>query len=272
MAEKDIPKWLLENENYVPQSDRDTFINKSITSLLSVLSHIQRQSGHKTDLFGINAAFSVIFTILFIVLLSVSRSLVFVITANVYLLLVLCLLRAEDVISILKLSFGAAVFTFIILVPTALYGNFYSITMITPKVFAAVTAVNILSHSTRWNSITGALKTFFIPDIFILVLDITIMYIMMLGEFSLNMLYALKLRSVGRNKSKRTSLSGIGGTMFIKSREMAEETYAAMECRGFTGEYRIYRKFKFSFADAVYIIANAVIILCFIYFGRYLRK
>ena len=272
MTEKDIPQWLLENENYIPKSDKDTFINKSILSLLSLLSHIQRQSRHKSDLFGINAAFSVIFTILFIILLSVSRSMVFVITANIYLLLVLCLLKAEDIITILKTSFGVAVFTFIILLPTALYGNFYSITMITPKVFASVTAVNILSRSTRWNSITGALKTFFIPDIFILVLDITIMYITMLGEFSLNMLYALKLRSVGRNKNKRNSLSGIAGTMFIKSKEMAEETYAAMECRGFTGDYRIYRKFKFSFADAIYIIVNAVIIFCFIYFGGYLRK
>jgi len=269
MIGKDIPKWLLENENYVPQSDRDTFINKSISSLLSVLSHIQRQSRHKTDLFGINTVFSVIFTILFIILVSVSRSLAFVITANVYLLLVLCLLKAEDIVVILKTSFGVAIFTFIILLPAALYGNFYSITMITPKVFAAVTAVNIISRSTRWNSITSALKTFFIPDIFILVLDITIMYIMMLGDFSLNMLYALKLRSVGKNKSKHTSLSGIAGTMFIKSKEMAEDTYAAMECRGFTGVYRMYRKFKFSFADAIYIIANSVIIFCFIYFKRY---
>jgi len=156
---------------------------------------------------------------MFIVLLSVSRSLGFIIAANIYLLLVLCLLKAEDVISILKIGFAVAVFTFIILLPTTLYGNFYSIIMITPKVFAAVTAVNILSRSARWNSITGALKTFFIPDIFILVLDITIMYIMMLGEFSLNMLYALKLRSVGRNKSKHTSLSGIGGTMSSSRRK-----------------------------------------------------
>jgi len=272
MTEKDIPEWLLKNENYFPQSDKDTFINKSITSLLGVLSHIRRQSGHKTDLFGINATFSVIFTILFIILLSVSRSLFFVITANIYLLLILCLLKGEDIMVILKTSFGVAAFTFIILLPTALYGNFYSITMITPKIFASVTAINILSRTNRWDSIISALKTFFIPDIFILVLDVTIMYIVLLGEFSLDMLYALKLRSVGKNKSKQASLSGIVGTMFIKSKEMAEDTYAAMRCRGFTGEYHTYRKFKFSFVDSLYIIANAIIILCFIYFGRYFRK
>ena len=85
------------------------------------------------------------------------------------------------------------------------------------------------------------------------------------------MLYSLKLRSVGRNKSKYTSLSGIAGTMFIKSKEMAEDMYAAMECRGFTGEYRIYNKFKFTFSDFIYIIINAAIIFTFVYLERYLK-
>jgi cobalt/nickel transport system permease protein len=91
----------------------------------------------------------------------------------------------------------------------------------------------------------------------------------MLGEFTLNMMYALKLRSVGKNKNKYTSLSGIAGSMFIKSKEMAEDMYAAMECRGFTGEYQVYNKFKFTLADFAYIMLNAGIILTFLYFGRF---
>ena len=108
----------------------------------------------------------------------------------------------------------------------------------------------------------------FLPDIFILVLDITIKYIVLLGEFSLNIFYSLKLRSVGKNKNKYTSLSGIAGTMFIKSKEMAEDMYSAMECRGYTGEYRIYKKFKLTFADVIYITINGVIIFTFIYLGK----
>jgi len=140
--------------------------------------------------------------------------------------------------------------------------------MITSKVLATITAVNILSHATRWSYITSALKRFFVPDIFILVLDITIKYIVMLGEFTLNMMYALKLRSVGKNKNKYTSLSGIAGSLFIKSKEMAEDMYAAMECRGFTGEYQVYNNFKFTLADFAYVMFNAGIIFTFVYFGR----
>jgi cobalt/nickel transport system permease protein len=110
--------------------------------------------------------------------------------------------------------------------------------MIPAKVFACVLAVNILSASTRWDHIIGALKRFRFPDLFIFVFDITIKYIVMLGEFALQMLYALKLRSVGKNRSKYGSIGGVGGTLFIKSRDMSEDMYYAMECRGFTGEYR----------------------------------
>ena len=263
-----MPEWLLKNENYIPQSDKDTFVNKSILSLLSVLSRIKQQSSYKTEKFHVSAVLKVAFTILMIALLSISRSFTFIIIVNVYTLFVLSMMDVNEIVKILKVSLVVAAFTFIILLPSAFWGNYYSMTMITPKVFATVMAVNILSHSTQWNSITSALKTFFVPDLFILVLDITIKYIVLLGEFSLNMFYSLKLRSVGKNKSKYTSLSGVAGTMFIKSKEMAEDMYAAMECRGYTGEYRVYKKFKLTFADVIYMIINGVIIFTFIYLGR----
>lgn len=56
--------------------------------------------------------------------------------------------------------------------------------------------------------------------------------------------------------------------MFLKSKEMAEDMYAAMECRGFTGEYGIYSKLRFTFSDFIYIMINGGIIFTFIYLGR----
>jgi cobalt/nickel transport system permease protein len=177
------------------------------------------------------------------------------------------MMKGNEILQILRVSLAVALFTFIILLPSAFH-SYYSITMITPKVFATVMAVSILSRSTQWNAITGALKTFFIPDLFILVLDIAIKYIMLLGEFSLNLLYSLRLRSVGKNDNKYASLSGVAGTLFIKSKEMAEDMYAAMECRGFTGEYRTGRKLGFPFGDLIYLLINALIIFTFFYLRK----
>ncbi|MEI8201010.1 MAG: energy-coupling factor transporter transmembrane component T [Eubacteriales bacterium] len=265
---QDMPQWLLKEENYYAQPDRDTFINKSILSLLGILSRIKTQGAGAAGKYSVNAAFKVAFTFLLLIMLSVSQSTSFVIVVIVYLLAALSLMEAKAIVKILKVSMAMTLFTFVILLPAAVGGNTYSGIMITSKVFAAITAVNILSRSTRWNSITSALKKFFVPDIFILVLDITIKYIVMLGDFVLNMLYALKLRSVGRNKSKYSSLSGIAGTMFIESKEMSEDMYTAMECRGFTGEYCVHRQFKFAFVDFAYIMMNIAIFLIFLYFGR----
>lgn len=262
----DVPEWLTNNENYNPQSDKDTFVNKSILSLLKVIAGIKAQDSEKEPKFQINVTLKLAFTFLLLVLLSISRSFLFVMIVTVTLLLVLSAMKAEHIVKILKVSLGMAFFTFIIMLPAVFWGNSFSCRMITFKVFATITAVGILSHSTKWAAITSALKSFYIPDIFILVLDITMKYIVMLGDFTLNMLYALKLRSVGKNKSKYQSLSGIAGTIFIKSKEMAEDMYYAMECRGFTGEYHVYGgKLKFTAADGVYIIINAGIIFLFFY-------
>ena len=263
-----MPEWLLKDEVYSPQTDKDSFINKSILSILSILSRIRAQSSGKEAKYKVNATFKVAFTFVLILLVSFSRNFSFVIVINVYLLSVLCLMDADVIVKILKISMVTAFFTFIVLLPSAILGNSFNTFMITTKEFATITAVGILSHSTRWNSITSALKSFFVPNIFIVVLDITIKYIVMLGDFALNMLYALKLRSVGKNKSKNTSVSGIAGTIFIKSKEMADDMYAAMECRGFTGEYYVYSDFKFNIADYIYIVINIAIIFTFMYFER----
>lgn len=265
---QDMPQWMLKEENYSPRSDRDTFINKSILSIFSILSRIKTQGAGTEGKHSVNAVFKVAFTFMLLILLSISQNTSFIIVVMVYLLAVLSLMEAKAIVKILKVSIIMTLFTFVILLPAILMGNTYSGIMITSKVFATITAVNILSHSTRWSSITSALKRFFVPDIFILVLDITIKYIVMLGDFMLNMLYALKLRSVGRNRSKYTSLSGIAGTMFIESKEMADDMYNAMACRGFTGEYRVFNHFRFTLIDLTYIIMNIAILLIFLYFGR----
>jgi len=263
-----MPGWLAKKEEYSAPADKDTFVNKSILSLLRVLSKIRMQDSGAPAKFQVHASFKVAFTLLLLLMLSISGSFTFVIIINVYLLAVLSLMEAADIVQILKVSFVMALFTCMILLPAVLGGNTYSGIMITSKVFATITAVNILSHTTRWNAITSALKRIFVPDIFILVLDISIKYIVMLGDFVLNMLYALKLRSVGRNKNKMTSLSGVAGNVFIKSKEMAEDMYDAMQCRGFTGEYHICKISGFAFADLIYILIHAGLLAVFLYFER----
>ena len=263
-----MPEWLLKKDNYVPSTEKNTFINKSILSILKMLTKFKYNTKYESNRFGINTITKLISAILLIILVSLSRSFGFLIIIDVYLLLIISLLKAEEIKHIIKMAVVVTIFTIIILLPSILTGNENNSIILVVKALTTITVVNITSSISNWNDITKTLKLFFIPDIFILVLDITIKYIVIFGEFSLNMLYALKLRSVGKNKNKSTSISGIIGTMFIKSKEMAEEMYGAMECRGFTGEYKLHSKYKFRLNDMLCIIIDTGLIASYFYFVR----
>lgn len=261
-----MPEWLLKKDDYIAPSDKDTFINKSILSMLGVISKFTQQNSKKRNALIFNPILLVVSTLLLLVMLSVSRSFFYVLAINIILLFLISLLTLDEIKHIFSLTLISSIFTFFILLPSILMGNINNSILIIFKVMATVTSVNLLSHVTEWNHITGTLKFFHFPDIFIFVFEITIKYIVVLGEFSLNMLYALKLRSIGKSKNKYTSLSGVIGTTFMKSKDMAEDMHSAMECRGFTGEYKSYIKYRFTFMDFLYMIIFAIIILLYFYF------
>lgn len=268
MNQKEIPDWLLKNEDYIPIKDKDTFVTKSILSVLKVLSRIKMQDFGKQTQLKADASLRVLGTVVLVLLVSLTRNFMFVMIVTVYLLAVLSLTDSNRLIRILKMSFGITLVTAVIMLPALFWGNSYSTIMITAKVFATITAMGLLSHTTKWNVLTEALKKFYVPDLFILILDITIKYIYMLGELSLNFFYALKLRSVGKNRSKYTSMAGIAGNVFLQSKELSEDMYHAMECRGFTGEYHIHNKSKFGWREYLYLLLIAGFIALFFYFGR----
>jgi len=228
-----------------------------------MLSKIRSLGGVREGGIRFNAALKVASTLLLVVLLSLSHSFFFILFAGALILVILSFQRAELIVRVLKVSLPAAAFSFVILLPSLSWGNSTGVVMITAKVALSVTIVRLLSATTEWGSLTRALKIFFVPDLFILVLDITVRYIALLGDFSLAMLYALKLRSVGRNRGKAASLSGIGGTLFLKSRGMAEEMHAAMTCRCFTGNYRVGRERRIFLADGIPLALDGLLLFVF---------
>ena len=145
-------------------------------------------------------------------------------------------------------------------------GNPQILLIITTKVFVSVTLIGILSAGTSWNKLTASLRLFHIPDIFIFTLDITLKYIAVLGEICMEILTSLRLRSVGQNRKKAQSFSGILGISFLKSREMAEEMYAAMCCRGFVGEYKTQKTSTFRKQDILSLLLMIGVTGIFIYF------
>lgn len=263
MAVSTVPAWLLEAEGYAPRSDRDAFVDRSIRSFLGLLSRMRSLPAGAASGVPLNPGVKLASTLLLVLLLSLSHDFFFIACAGAFLLAILCLHRGELIVQVLKTSLPVTGITFVILLPSAVWGYSPNLVMISAKVFVSVSAVKLFASTTSWAGISSALKGLRVPDLFILVLDITVRYLGLLGGFSLNMLYALKLRSVGRNDGKAASLSGIGGTLFVKSREMAEDLSAAMECRCFAGSYHGARAARLSAADLIPVAIDMLLLLMF---------
>jgi cobalt/nickel transport system permease protein len=154
--------------------------------------------------------------------------------------LYLCTWPARDIPQILKPSFVAAAIAFILFIPAMIInpGGINNNLYIVAKVFLSLEMVSFFNHTTQWNHITTALRKLHVPGIFIFTLDITLKYIVLLGKLIIDILTALKLRSVGKNNKKYQSIGGVMGVTFIRGTEMSREMYEAMRCRGFTDDYR----------------------------------
>ena len=231
-----IPDWLKEQEEYQAPRDRDGFLTRSILSLMSMLASFRT----KTISYGSKypAPLKLIVCLAMILITSLARNMLIVYTVLAILLAHICFLKNEFLVRTISTSLAAALLSAIILIPAIFLGSPQSMLTVSIKVFVSVGLIGILASTTEWNKLTAGLATFHIPDVFIFTLDITLKYIVILGNISMDMLNALRLRSIGRNKSKAQSMSGVLGVTFLKSRQLSEEMFQAMQCRGFEGEYR----------------------------------
>lgn len=259
-----IPEWLSKKDNYSPEKEKNLYIEKSIFSFIKVISIIRQSKSSDKLIYLINPTLKVISTIVLILCISVSRNLISLLIMDIYVLTNLFLMENKLIKRIVFKSLIFPIITLIALIPSMFYGNVCNSVLLFQKVILSILLMNLLSHHTKWSEISKSLKMLFIPDIFIWIIDITIKYIVLLGEYSVNLLYALKLRSIGITINKYKSLTGIMGNLFIKSYKMSEEMFHAMECKGFVGEYTTKVNWKFKKIDYFYLVINIILVSLFI--------
>ncbi len=259
-----LPSWMCESEAYEPNIDKDGFITKSAQAILGVLAKLKWNAG-KDRRFSASPSLKLCYTFLFILLTACSKNYLFSLIMVAGTILALASYPASAMKQILSGTIGAVLFSIFILLPAVFMGNPQILLTIGTKVFLSVTLIGMLSAGTAWNKLTASLRAFHIPDIFIFTLYITLKYIAVLGEICMEILTSLRLRSIGQNKKKAKAFSGILGISFLKSREMADEMYAAMCCRGFVGEYKTGRKYAFRKQDIFYIFSMIAVVGLFVY-------
>lgn len=266
MAENpdDIPAWLLSAQDYTPQRDSDGFIRKSSLSITGVLARFRLDDGAESR-FSSSAPVKLVIGLVVILLTSLSRNFFFVLIVLAGLLVRMCFLPAAALKRVVAVALTAAGLCALIMLPAIFIGQSQSAVLIATKVLVSAGTAMTVALSTPANQLTGALRTFHVPDIVIMTVDLALRSIVQLGNTALEVLCALKLRSVGRNTNKRDSMGGVGGVVLLKSSQAASETHDAMKCRGFEGQYVVPRGKWWRKADAFWVALMVVLVVAFVY-------
>ena len=208
-------------------------MNMQLMKLLVVLLRRERQeAGRGVRLLAAECkAGLMLLTLLTILLSSISSNGVFVLSVAVVLLLRLGLWEGEIIAEVLKTTLLAAGAAAVFMLPSVFLGNPGSFGTVTGKVFLSVLVLSMLREAVPWKDMTAALSTFHVPAVFILTLDMTVRFLVLLGQFSDAMLEAVLLRRVGKRTWRNAGTGGILGNTFVKSQQLAEETQEAMACR-----------------------------------------
>lgn len=234
-----LPLWARNEENYTPSRDRDYFISRSLLRIMMVVLALRRQGLARSSL---PAPGVLAFLTGFILLAVLSRTTAFLACQLALELVVLCLFPGKVLARILGSAMLAALFSALLVAPALLLGSSLQVFLIPAKTLITVTAVGLVAELLPWHELTGALRFFHLPDEVVFILDTTLRNILLLGQMAENLLTALKLRSVGRNRHKARAISGVLGVLFLHSRYLSVKMYEAMVCRGFTGQYPMVKK------------------------------
>ena len=234
-----LPEWMKKTEEYAPPRDGGAVYYKTLRSLGRVMSRL-KAGGGKEGRYSLPAWLKLLIMLALIILVSATRNSTVIMAAGALVLMRLALLPAQDIGGIVKTALfagalGAVLYAPAVIMNPAALGNGIRLVL---KIMICVTAVGEFNRTTQWNHVTGAMRKFHVPGVVIFIIDITFRYIVLLGRLMENLLTAVSLRSVGKNDRKYASVGGVMGVTFLRGTEMNREMYEAMQCRGFTDDYK----------------------------------
>ncbi len=140
------------------------------------------------------------------------------------------------------------------------------------RVGVSVSAVLLLTLTTRWADLLKALRVLLVPRAFIVVLAMTYRYIFLLLSTAEEMFTARKSRQVGRKPTTSEGqrfVASAAATLLGKSHALSQEVYSAMVSRGFNGKVETIHTFRFTPADVAFGVAMGAACIMAVLLERY---
>jgi cobalt/nickel transport system permease protein len=144
-----------------------------------------------------------------------------------------------------------------------LTGGWLSYASIVLRFLLTTAAALVLTATTGFIGVCLALAKLRVPEVFVTQLLLLYRYIFVLGDETLRMAQARRLRSFGRRGMGLHVYAQMLGQLLLRTVARAQRIYLAMKCRGFDGEVRMLRELHFGPADLVFTLGWSAVFLLF---------
>jgi cobalt/nickel transport system permease protein len=142
-----------------------------------------------------------------------------------------------------------------------LSGGAVGFATILAKCALSLSAALLLVATTGFDAVCVALRRLGTPRALATQLLLTFRYLFVLGEEVESALRAHALRSPDHPRPSLRVAGTLLGQLLVRSLSRAERVHAAMRCRGFDGELRLWRPWRFSLRDAAFLSAVCALLV-----------
>lgn len=130
------------------------------------------------------------------------------------------------------------------------------------KASLSIMGLILLSSTTKFPALLRGLQQLRMPRVMIVTLSFAYRYIFVLVDEAMRMRRARDSRNFGGKRLwQMKTVGNMVGTLFLRSYERGERVYTAMVSRGYDGEIREARALSFSYRDAYFSIAAALVLV-----------
>ncbi|MCL1967451.1 MAG: cobalt ECF transporter T component CbiQ [Fibromonadales bacterium] len=123
------------------------------------------------------------------------------------------------------------------------------------RTYLCVMAVLLLVSTTPFFEIANSLRFLKIPNIFIIIFEMTYRYICVLLEEVHSMYIAYSLRSASAKGIKMRDMGSFAGQLLLRSFDRADRIYNAMKCRGYALHILPHNGRNFMLKDFIFFAA-----------------
>lgn len=260
MTNQTLPDWMMKEEITVNSSEvKSGFLQSNLSTVISLLSYLKIEDRKK---YGGSPVIRICELLILLVLIYNSKSIVFLWTVGIFFLAEIAFFSGREIRSIVKKLIRLIIFTSVILLP-----NYLLHPSIHPTFFLIRTVLLLLNLSvfltkTSWSDFITGLRGLYLPEELVMIFDIAIKYFYILGNHIRNILYAVRIRSVGGGVSKKLT-GAILGQVYLISREHMKSLYEAMLLRGYGTKVKVRRKLQLNKSDILHISICIILIILF---------